>query len=293
MFAVLGKLEFEVASGITGMEQRGTADWAEHPLIKGKPKLEWIGEGLEEITFTMQLHPWLGDPEVRLRNLRELKAKHEPLAFVLGSGEYLGTFVVTDISSVPKRASADGRIFSTAVQVGLREFDGQFKPKTVKAGLVDSAVKNTLASKLATPEVVSKLAPAKSTIQQVVGYARQAGNMIKQAKGIYDAVKNFNPATLLAQAPQLIGLSERMLGPIGGLTEVAGLMKDGSDIVALGQGVMGDVSIARSSLTPLDLDNVTERFTRSGESMSRAYDKMESASPRIAGLAAQVVTRRA
>ncbi len=293
MYAVLGKLEFEVASGITGMEQRSTADWAEHSLIQGKPLLEWIGEGLEEITFTMQLHPWLGDPEVRLRNLRELKSKHEPLAFVLGSGDYVGTFVVTDVGSVPRRTSADGRIYSTAVQVGLREYAGEFTPKVVKPGLVDAALANTSASKIAMPALVSKLAPILTSTQKVIGYARQAGTMIQQAKTIYDAVKNFNPMTLLTQAPQLAALTERALGPIAGLTEAASFISDGQDIVQLGQGLYRDVGGARSSLDPLDLGNVVDRFESSGNYITQAYDRLDGASTRLSGLAAQVITRRA
>ncbi|MQT39732.1 hypothetical protein GHO45_02110 [Pseudomonas sp. FSL R10-0765] len=293
MYAVLGKIEFEVASGITGMEQRSTADWAEHSLIQGKPLLEWVGDGLDELTFSMQLHPWLGDPEVRLRTLREAKSKHEPLAFVLGSGEYVGVYVIADISNTPRRTSADGRLYSSSVQVSLREYTGPYTPKVVKAGLVDTAVQTTAAAKIATPSLVSKLAPALTATQQVVGYARQAGTMIQQAKTIYDAVKNFNPMTLLTQAPQLAALAERALGPIGGLTEAAGLIREGQDIAQLGQSLYGSVSGARSSLTPLDLGNVADRFEASGEYITQAYDRLDGASTRLTGLAAQVITRRA
>lgn len=293
MYAVLGKIEFEVASGITGMEQRSTADWAEHSLIQGKPLLEWVGDGLDELTFSMQLHPWLGDPEVRLRTLREAKSKHEPLAFVLGGGEYVGVYVIADIGNTPRRTSADGRLYSSSVQVSLREYTGPYTPKVVKAGLVDTAVQSTAAAKIATPSLVSKLAPALTATQQVVGYARQAGTMIQQAKTIYDAVKNFNPMTLLTQAPQLAALAERALGPIGGLTEAAGLIREGQDIAQLGQSLYSSVSGARSSLTPLDLGNVADRFEASGEYITQAYDRLDGASARLTGLAAQVITRRA
>jgi len=293
MYAVLGKIEFEVASGITGMEQRSTADWAEHSLIQGKPLLEWIGDGLDELSFSMQLHPWLGDPEARLRTLREAKSKHEPMAFVLGSGEYVGAFVIADISNTPRRTSADGRLYSSNVQVTLREYAGPFTPKLVKPGLIDSAVQSTAAAKIATPALISKLAPVLTSAQQVVGYARQAGTMIQQAKTIYDAVKNFNPMTLLTQAPQLAALAERALGPIAGLTEAASFIREGQDIAQLGQSLYGSVSGARSSLSPLDLGNVVDRFETSGNYIAQAYDRLDGASTRLTGLAAQVITRRA
>lgn len=90
MFAILGNIEFTVAGGISGIEHSGSADWAEHARIQGKPLLEWMGEGLDEYQLTIELHPVLGDPEERLRALRLAKSQHQPLAFVMGSGEYLG-----------------------------------------------------------------------------------------------------------------------------------------------------------------------------------------------------------
>ena len=71
MFAILGDIEFDVAGGISGLEQSGTADWAEHARIQGKPLLEWTGEGLDTCTISIELHPLLGDPEARLRALQD------------------------------------------------------------------------------------------------------------------------------------------------------------------------------------------------------------------------------
>ena len=86
MFAILGDIEFTVAGGISAMEQSGSSDWAEHRRIQGKPLLEWIGEGLDECSLTLELHPALGDPEQRLRALRQAKGQHQPLAFSLAVG---------------------------------------------------------------------------------------------------------------------------------------------------------------------------------------------------------------
>ncbi|MFB6404548.1 phage tail protein, partial [Pseudomonas putida] len=198
MFAVLGKIEFEVAGGFTGLEQRGSANWAEHNLIQGKPLLEWVGESLDELTFTMALHPWLGDPEAQLRTLAEAKSKHDPLAFVLGSGKYVGNFVIADINNALRRTSADGRPYATDVQISLKEYAGPFTPKVPRPGLIDPATSTTSMAKLS-PTLVSKLAPVLTAAQKALGYARQAGTMIGSAKEIYDAVKNTSPAMLLAR----------------------------------------------------------------------------------------------
>ncbi|CAB5521246.1 Phage protein U [Pseudomonas putida] len=292
MFAVLGKIEFEVAGGFTGLEQRGSANWAEHNLIQGKPLLEWVGESLDELTFTMALHPWLGDPEAQLRILAEAKSKHDPLAFVLGSGKYVGNFVIVDINNALRRTSADGRPYATDVQISLKEYAGPFTPKVPRPGLIDPATSTTSMAKLS-PTLVSKLAPVLTAAQKALGYARQAGTMIGSAKEIYDAVKNTSPAMLLARAPQLLGVTERVLGPIKGFSEAASLLSDGGDLVQLGQQVFGDFTNAKSSLNPLDLNNVVDRVENSGRYVSQAYDKFNGASTRLSGLAAQVITRRA
>ncbi|MFB6404538.1 hypothetical protein ACEYZM_030115, partial [Pseudomonas putida] len=93
--------------------------------------------------------------------------------------------------------------------------------------------------------------------------------------------------------PQLLGVTERVLGPIKGFSEAASLLSDGGDLVQLGQQVFGDFTNAKSSLNPLDLNNVVDRVENSGRYVSQAYDKFNGASTRLSGLAAQVITRRA
>ncbi|MEB0045574.1 MULTISPECIES: phage tail protein [unclassified Pseudomonas] len=172
MFAILGDIEFNVAGGISGMEQSGSADWAEHARIQGKPLLEWIGEGLDECNLTIELHPVLGDPEERLRALRLAKSKHEPLAFVMGSGEYLGAYVIGSLSNAIRRSTAVGQIKAATVQLNLKEYTGAFTRKAARAGLLDPALSGTSAAAAGSPGLISKLIPAPSTTQMVLGHAK-------------------------------------------------------------------------------------------------------------------------
>ncbi|PMY62075.1 MULTISPECIES: phage tail protein [Pseudomonas] len=293
MFAILGEIEFTVAGGISGMEQSGSADWAEHARIQGKPLLEWIGEGLDECNLTIELHPLLGDPEARLRALRQAKAKHEPLAFVMGSGEYHGAYVITNIGNTVRRATATGQIQSAVVQLNLKEYTGAFTRKVTRSGLLDTALSGTSAAAAGSPGLISRLMPAPSTVQAVIGHAKTAGNMLKAGQNLYETVKSGNASMILGQVPQLLGVTARAIEPLQGLTAAAGLLDDGADLSRLGEDVLSSVMGARSALDPVDLGNIVDRFTASRQSLGQALATMDGASTRLAGLAAQVLTRKA
>lgn len=294
MFAILGDIEFTLSGGITGMEQRGTADWAEHARIQGKPLLEWIGEGLDEINLNIDLHPMLGDPAARWRALREAKAKHEPLALVLGNGDYLGPQVVADLTLQHRRMTATGQLASATVQLRLREYTGAFKRKlTQPLGLLSPAMSGTTEAASATPSLLSKFLPAPSTTQLAIGYAKSAGNILQAGKNLYDQVKSGNASMILAQVPQLLSVTSQVIAPLQNMSAVAGLLKDGADLAKVGEDVLGSVTGARSSLNPVDLGNIVERFSASRDNLDQAMKIMGGAGTRLAGLAAQVLTRRA
>ena len=293
MFAILGDIEFTVAGGISGLEQSGTADWAEHARIQGKPLLEWIGEGLDTCNLTMLLHPMLGDPEERLRALRQAKSKHEPLAFVMGSGEYLGAYVITDVSNTLRRATAVGQIAAATVQVTLKEYTGVFNRKVLRPGLLDPALSGTPAAAMGSPGLISKLTPPASPTQLAIGHAKTVGNVLRAGKNLYDSVKSGSPSMILGQVPQLLSITARAIEPLQGFKEAAGLLDDGADLSRLSDNVMGSVMGSRSSLDPVDIGNIVDRFASSRESLGQAATTLSSAGTRLAGLAAQVLTRRA
>ncbi|EKT4469991.1 phage tail protein [Pseudomonas putida] len=294
MFAILGDIEFTVAGGITGMEYRGTADWAEHPRIQGKPLLEWIGEGLDEINLDIELHPVLGDPDARWRALREAKAKHEPLALVLGNGDYFGPQIVADLNLQHRRMSATGQLESGTVQLRLREYTGAFARKlSQRLGLISPALSGTSAAVAGSPGLISKFMPSPSTTQLVIGHAKTAANILQAGRNVYDQVKNGNASMILGQVPQLLGVTSRAIAPLKSMTAVAGLLNDGADLAKLGDDVLASVSGAQSSLNPVDLGNIVERFATSRDSLDQALTTMDGARTRLAGLAAQVLTRKA
>ncbi|MFV2950081.1 phage tail protein [Pseudomonas japonica] len=294
MFAILGNIEFTVSGGIVGMDLRSAAEWAEHARIKGKPLLEWVGERLDDINLSIELHPQLGDPDARWKALREAKAKHEPLALVLGNGDYLGPQVIAELNLVHRRMTATGQLGSATVQLSLREYTGAFIRKVrATPGLVSPALSGTSAAAAGSPGLLSKVLPSPTTTQLVIGHAKTAANILQAGKNLYDQVKSGNALMMLSQVPQVLGVTAQVIGPLTGLTEAAGLLKDGADLARVGEDVLGSVMGARSSLNPVDLGNIVERFSASRDSLDQALTTMDGARTRLAGLAAQVITRKA
>lgn len=291
MFAILGDIEFTVAGGISAMEHSGSADWAEHARIQGKPLLEWIGEGLDECNLTIELHPVLGDPEQRLRALRQAKSQHLPLAFVMGGGEYLGPYVITQLSNVVRRTTATGQLLAATVQVSLREYTGAFTRQISHRGLLDPAAGETAAA-FGSPGVISRQASLPSIAQRVVSQAKSAGNVLRAAQNLYGAVKSGNPSMILGHVPQLLGVTARAIEPLQGFVNVAGLLRDGADLSRLGEDVLGSVMGARASLNPVDLANIVDRLGASHDALEQAVTVLDGANTRLAGLAADVLTRR-
>jgi phage protein U len=291
MFAILGDIEFTVAGGVSAIEHSGAADWAEHPRMQGKPLLEWVGEGLDECQLTLELHPVLGDPEQRLRALRMAKTQHQPLAWVMGSGEYLGPYVITHLSNVIRRTSATGQLLAATLQISLREYTGAFFRKAHTPGLLDPTARDT-APAMDSPGVISRQAAAPSTAQNVIRHAKTAGNVLHQAQIFYQWAEDGDPEDILAQVPQLLGVTAQAIEPLQGLASAAGLLRDGADLSRLGADVLGSVMGARDCLNPVDLASIINRFGASQASLDEAVTVLDGASDRLAGLAADILTRR-
>ena len=291
MFAILGDIEFTVAGGVSAIEHSGAADWAEHPRMQGKPLLEWVGEGLDECQLTLELHPLLGEPEQRLRALRLAKTQHQPLAWVMGSGEYLGPYVITHLSNVIRRTSATGQLLAATLQISLREYTGAFIRKVHAPGLLDPTARDS-APAMDSPGVISRQAAAPSTAQNVIRHAKTAGTVLRQGQILYHAARSGNPAAILGQVPQLLGVTAQAIEPLRGLASAAGLLRDGADLSRLGEDVLGSVMGARDSLNPVDLASIVNRIGASREALDQAVTVLDGASDRLAGLAADILTRR-
>lgn len=83
MYFMLGNIAFEPVN-LTDFSETHSADFAEHAVIKGKPRLQAMGEKLTEFSFAIRLHHKIGGVESRYQALLSAKAKQEALALIWG-----------------------------------------------------------------------------------------------------------------------------------------------------------------------------------------------------------------
>jgi phage protein U len=293
-WGILGDIEFEVASHPSAQSERTTANYAEHARIQGKPRLEWIGEGLDELSLEVSLHASVGDPEARVRELKKAKTDHAPLPYVLGSGDFRGIYVIAGLDVTTRKTDGFGRLVAATVSLTLREFTGKYtRPLPVPLGLRNSQ-QTTLAS-LPLEKVAADSKPLVTNAQLALGYARTAGTLVRAGLDTFQFVRDLreNPMALLNRLPTLLSAAREVLEPLGGLGDSAGLLEGGGDLVRLGVDMAGDVNQAITALDGVDSDSVVNQVGYATTSMEQAVGRMESASPRLAQIAADVITRRA
>jgi len=135
MFAVLGDLEFDTIGWQPHSIKRG-ADWAQHPLISRKPRLERVAGKLDELQLQLAFHRYFDDPAYQARRLRQLVGQEVPLPLVFADGEYLGRFIVTDLEERPKVTLPDGDVLEAEFTVSLLEYVGD-EPAPTPAAVRD------------------------------------------------------------------------------------------------------------------------------------------------------------
>jgi phage protein U len=120
--ALLGEIALDLITYFEGMEFKFGADYAEHALIEGKPRLQWTGDKLDEATWSLVFHAGFCDPERELLKLKSAVAKHEALPLVFSNGDYKGWFVPTEVTVTAQQTMTDGTSIWIEAKLTLREY---------------------------------------------------------------------------------------------------------------------------------------------------------------------------
>ncbi len=94
--------------------------------------LQFLGENLQEQSIKLKLPHEFLYPEDEIKKLKTVAKKGTPLRFIKGNGEYVGVFVISEISSVTEQASKEGYINSIQLDLKLREYTGKVTTTTRK-----------------------------------------------------------------------------------------------------------------------------------------------------------------
>lgn len=122
MYAQLGDIKFELITYFDGLNVLKKIDYAEHPTIEGKPKLQYIGEALEEIKIKLSFHNDFCNPQEELKKLKDAASKYEPLSFIFGNGIYKGRYVIEEITDTVIQTFKDATYMNIEVEIKLKEW---------------------------------------------------------------------------------------------------------------------------------------------------------------------------
>ncbi len=124
IYAVLGETELEIIAWLDGLDMRFAAHYAEQALIGRKGLLQHTGFAPDEVKMRVLLHAQWCQPAEELARLKRILDDTEPVAFVLGSGEYRGVFVVTDLDVTSTQTDGAGVAIAFEAEVQLKEYIG-------------------------------------------------------------------------------------------------------------------------------------------------------------------------
>jgi phage protein U len=126
MIGSLGRVIFSSSTNkvltFSGLSKQAEARYHEHTIIAGKPKLEFLGAGLDEVSFNIKLDRSLGvSPSAEIKKLADMRDSGKAEALIIG-GEFLALFVIASFSENWKTVDNRGRLLAADLTINLREY---------------------------------------------------------------------------------------------------------------------------------------------------------------------------
>jgi len=122
MFAVLGNIEFQVVGSPESLKRDSSVSFPEHKVVENKPKLQFTGPELDEVTIDLQFHKSFANPRARRDAIYAARDAANALPLVFGNGEHWGSFVIVRASETHKWNAADGTPVAIQMNLQLKEW---------------------------------------------------------------------------------------------------------------------------------------------------------------------------
>ena len=297
MYFMLGNIAFEPVN-LTDFSETHSADFAEHAVLKGKPRLQAMGEKLSELSFAIRLHHKIGGVESRYQALLAAKAKQEALALMWGS-KYKGNFVITDISSTTLFTDGKGNALAREMNISLREFVGNSQNSLLGAAL-NVGGKSLLGSIL--PQgLVNTLSTAKRAVSRAVEIYQQGKRAVDEVRNTVAVVRQLasDPASALAYLPSTLVNLNNALGSFGdvvGMQSALAGVRDFLPVVSKFSrdvsAVYDDLQIMKQSFSRASADSEWNNwFTPADNALAEINERLDNSANSVAKMTAWIVLR--
>lgn len=298
MYFMLGNIAFEPVD-LTNFSETHSADFAEHAVLKGKPKLQAMGEKLTDLSFAIRLHHKIGGVESRYQSLLSAKAKQDALALMWGS-KYKGNFVITDISSTTLFTDGKGNALAREMNISLREFVGNSQNSLLGAAL-NVGGKSLLGSIL--PQgLVNTLSTAKRAVSRAVEIYQQGKRAVDEVRNTVAVVRQLanDPASALVYLPSTLANLDNALGSFGDVVGMQSALAGVRDFLPVVSefsrdvsAVYDDLQIMKQSFSRASADSEWNNwFTPADNALTEINERLDNSANSVAKMTAWIVLRK-
>ena len=297
MYFMLGNIAFEPVN-LTDFNETHSADFAEHAVLKGKPKLQAMGEKLTDLSFAIRLHHKIGSVESRYQSLLSAKAKQDALALMWGS-KYKGNFVITDISSTTLFTDGKGNALAQEMNISLKEFVGNSQQGLLGAAL--NVGGKSLLGSILPKGLTNTLSTVKSAVSRGVELYNQGKRAVDEVRNTVAVVRQLahDPASALAYLPSTLANLDNALGGFG---ELVGMQSafDGvrqyqpaiSEFSRDVSAVYDDLQIMKQSFSRASADSEWNNwFTPADNALTEINERLDNSANSVAKMTAWIVLR--
>lgn len=298
MYFMLGDIALE-AIDLTEFSETHAAEFAEHAVLKGKPRLQAMGEKLNELSFAIRLHHNIGGVEKRYQALLKAKAEQNALALIWGRGKYKGNYVITQLSSNTLFTDKYGNPLCREMNISLKEFVGE-----LDGGLLGAALNfggNSLLGSILPEGVVNTLSTVKAAVNRGVELYNQGKQLVNEVQNTVAVMRQLahDPAAALGYLPSVLGNLGGALGSFGeatGLTDMlSGLTEILPSAVQFAEevgGIYSDLQTMKDCFSSADENTAwADWFTPADSALSSLNNRFDYLAKPVAEMTAWVVLR--
>ena len=297
MYFMLGNIAFEPVN-LTDFSETHSADFAEHAVLKGKPKLQAMGEKLTDLSFAIRLHHKIGGVESRYQSLLSAKAKQDALALMWGS-KYKGNFVITDISSTTLFTDGKGNALAREMNISLKEFVGNSQQGLIGASL--NVGGKSLLGSILPKGLTNTLSTVKSAVSRGVELYQQGKRAVDEVRNTVAVVRQLahDPASALAYLPSTLANLDNALGGFGELVGMQSAFEGVRQYLpAISEfsrdvsAVYDDLQIMKQSFSRASADSEWNNwFTPADNALTEINERLDNSANSVAKMTAWIVLR--
>lgn len=297
MYFMLGNIAFEPVN-LTDFSEPHSADFAEHAVLKGKPKLQAMGEKLTDLSFAIRLHHKIGGVESRYQSLLSAKAKQDALALMWGS-KYKGNFVITDISSTTLFTDGKGNALAREMNISLKEFVGNSQQGLLGAAL--NVGGKSLLGSILPKGLTNTLSTVKSAVSRGVELYQQGKRAVDEVRNTVAVVRQLahDPASALAYLPSTLANLDNALGGFGELVGMQSAFEGVRQYLpAISEfsrdvsAVYDDLQIMKQSFSRASADSEWNNwFTPADNALTEINERLDNSANSVAKMTAWIVLR--